>query len=116
LTDNNKDVPLPLGDDGEPKRDFKQMFDLNRTTLTRDMVERYYDAMMRKEVAADDIKVITAAAKEAEYKPVDIAAMKSTARLKVTGKIAEAREKLEAMERVSDAIGMDLFSWSTARR
>ena len=76
-----KDVPLPLGDDGEPKRDWGKTLDLNRTTLTRDMVERYYDAMMRQQVAADDIKIITAAAKEAEYKPADIAAMKGVAQL-----------------------------------
>ena len=110
-----KDVPLPLGDDGEPKVDFAKMMDLNRTTLTRDMVERYYDAMMRQQVAAEDIKVITAAAKEAEYRPVDIAAMKTVARLKMTGKQAEAKEKLEAMERVAAAVGLDLFGWSSGR-
>src|SRR6187397_3125772 len=110
-----EDVPLPLGDNGKPKVDFTKMMDLNRTTLTRDMVDRYYDAMLRQQVAAEDIKIITAAAKEQEYKPVDIAAMKAVARLKMTGKEADAREKLKAMERAADAVGMDLFSWSPSR-
>ena len=110
-----EDVPLPLGDDGKPKRDWTKTLDLNRTTLTRDMVDRYYDAMMRQQVAAEDIKVISAAAKESEYKPVDIAAMKSVAKLRMTGKEAEAREKLEALQRAAEAIGMNLFSWSPSR-
>jgi len=110
-----EDVPLPLGDDGKPKRDWTKTLDLNRTTLTRDMVDRYYDAMQRQQVAAEDIKIITAAAKEQEYKPVDIAAMKTLARLKMTGKEAEAREKFDALERAAQAVGMDLFSWSPSR-
>lgn len=111
-----QDVPLPLGDDGEPKRDWSKSLDLNRTTLTRDMVDRYYDAMQRQQVAAEDVKIITSAAKEAEYRPVDIAAMKAVARLKMTGKESDAREKLEAIERVADAVGMDLFGWANVRR
>lgn len=110
-----EDVPLPFGDDDKPTGEFNKMLDLNRTTLTRDMVERYYDAMQRQQVAAEDIKIITSAAKEAEYKPVDIAAMKVVAKLKMTGKQNEAKEKLEAMERVADAVGMDLFGWSSVR-
>ena len=110
-----KDVPLPLGDDGEPKVDFAKMMDLNRTTLTRDMVERYIDAMQRQQVAAEDIKIITAAAKEAEYKPKEITAMKNVAKLRMTGKEADAKENLEALERVAAAVGMDLFGWASVR-
>jgi hypothetical protein len=111
-----EDVPLPLGDDGEPKRDFTKMLDLNRTTLTRDMVDRYLDAMQRQQIAAEDIKIITASAKEQEYKPNDIAAMKLVAKLKLNGKQTEAREKLEALERVSEAVGFDLFGFPSVRK
>ncbi len=110
-----KDVPLPFGDADEPKRDWTKTLDLNRTTLTRDMVERYIDAMQRQQVAAEDIKIITASAKEAEYKPKEIAAMKDVAKLRMSGKEADAKEKLEALERIAAAVGMDLFSWGASR-
>lgn len=35
------DAPLPFGDDNEPKRDWTETLDLNRTKLTRDMVDRF---------------------------------------------------------------------------
>jgi hypothetical protein len=109
----HEDVPLPLGD--EPKRDWTTTLDLNRTKLTQDMVDRFHDAMTRQQIAAEDIKVIALAALEAEFSKRDIGAMKTIAKLRLNDKSSEAREKLEALERIGQAVGMDLFDWGAAR-
>lgn len=110
-----EDTPLPLGDDNEQRRDFTKMLDLNRTQLTRDMVDRLQDAMTRQQIAAEDIRVIVASAIEQEFSKRDIGAMKTIAKLRLNDKKSEAREKLEALERISRTVGMDLFDWSAAR-
>lgn len=109
------DIPLPLGDENEPKRDWTKTLDLNRTQLTKDMVDRFLDAMQRQQIAAEDIKIIAVAALEQEFSKRDIGAMKAIAKLRLNDKKSEAQEKLEALERIGKAVGFDLFDWSTAR-
>ncbi len=111
----HEDVPLPLGDDGEPKRDFGKMLDLNRTTLTRDMVDRFLDAMQRQQIAAEDIKIIAISALEQEFSKREIGAMKAIAKLKMSDKKSEASEKLEALERIGKIVDFDLFDWGASR-
>lgn len=95
----------------EPKRDFVKILDLNRSQLTKDIVTQLEDAMRRQDVAADDIKEITASAKEQEYGPRDIAAMKKIAKLRLKDKCLDAREQLEALSRIGKAVEFDLFDW-----
>lgn len=89
---------------------------MNRTQLTRDMVDRYLDAMQRQQIAAEDVRIITASALDQEFNKRDIGAMKAIAKLKMNDKKAEAQEKLEALERIGKAVGFDLFDWGAARR
>ena len=96
----------------EPKRDLEKMFDLNRSQLTRDLVNQFEDAMRRQETAADDIKEITATAKEQEYGPRDIEAMKKIAKLRLKDKGGAAREQLESLSRIGKTVGFDLFDWA----
>lgn len=110
-----EDTPLPLGDDNEPRRDFTKMLDLNRTQLTRDMVDRLQDAMTRQQIAAEDIRVIVASAIEQEFSKRDIGAMKQIAKLRLNDKKSEAREKLEALERIGKAVDFDLFDFAGVR-
>lgn len=91
---------------------WENKLDLNRSQLTRDIVSQLEDAMRRQEVAADDIKEITASAKEQEYGPRDIAAMKKIAKLRLKDKGGDAREQLEALSRIGKAVEFDLFDWS----
>lgn len=92
-------------------RDFEQMLDLNRTQLTRDLVSQFEEAMRRQKVAGDDIKEIAATAHEQEFGPRDIAAMKQIAKLRLTDKGGEAKEKLAALERIGKLVQFDLFDF-----
>lgn len=109
------DTPLPIGDDNGPTRDWTATLDLNRTKLTRDMVDRFEDAMQRQQIAAEDIKVIALAAMEAEFSKRDIGAMKTIAKMRLKDQKGAAQEKLEALERIGKAVGYNLFDWSAAR-
>lgn len=109
------DVPLPLGDDGEPHRDWEKTLDLNRTQLTRDMVDRMLDAMQRQQIAADEIKIISVYALGQEFSKREIAAMKAIAKLKMNDKKSDAQEKLEALDRVGKTVGFDLFDFAGVR-
>lgn len=111
----HEDEPLPLGDNGEPKRDWTKTLDLNRTKLTCDMVDRFFDAMTRQQIAAEDIKVITLSAIEAEFSKRDIGAMKTIAKLKLKDQKSRAQEKLEALERISKIVQFDLFDFAAVR-
>jgi uncharacterized protein (UPF0335 family) len=97
------------GESGEPKRDWARALDLNRTQLTKDLVDQLEDALRRQQVAADDVKAICASAKEQEYRPFEVAAMKAVARLRLQDKGPEAKEKLQALEKVCRAVEFDLF-------
>ena len=99
----------------ETPRDFERMLDLNRTQLTRDIVEQMEGAMRRQQSAAEDLRAIVASAKEQEYPVRDIAAMKQIARLRLQDKCSEASDKLEALQRIGKTVGVDLFEWAGAR-
>ncbi len=103
-------------DDSEPPRDFAKIFDLDRSTLTKSMVQRMEECMRQAKVAADDLKAVVAECVEREFSPRDIAAMKKLAKLRLEDKGGVAREQLEAMQRIGAAIGFDLFDWADARK
>lgn len=99
----------------EPKRDFAKMFDLDRTTLIRSMVDRMEQSMRDADAARDDLKEIVSECREAEFGPRDIAAMKKIAKLRKDDKGGDAKEQLEALERIGAAVGFDLFDWAAAK-
>ncbi len=105
----------PGKDGGEPKRDFAKMFDLNRSTLTKSYVDQMERCLRDAATARDELKEIAATAKEAEFSPRDIQAMKKIAKLRLDDKKGAAQEQLEALERIGKAVGFDLFDWSAAR-
>jgi uncharacterized protein (UPF0335 family) len=101
---------MPKDDSGG--RDFEKIFDLNRSTLTSSMVQRMEECMRAAKVAADDLKEVVAECVEREFKPLDIAAMKKHAKLRLQDKVGAAREQLEALHRIGKAIKIDLFDWA----
>ena len=92
-----------------PTFDFVEMFDLERTTLTANMVNRIEACLRQAEAASDDLKAVVAECREQEYRPKDIMAMKTIARLRLKDRIADAREQLAALQRVSRAVQIKLF-------
>jgi uncharacterized protein (UPF0335 family) len=102
-------------DDSGPERDFAKIFDLDRSTLTKSMVERMEECLRQTKVAANDLKEVVAECVEREFAPRDIAAMKKLAKLRLEDKGAVAREQLEAMHRIGLAIQFDLFDWSNGQ-
>ena len=102
-------------DGAEPKRDFAKMFDLDRTTLIRSMVDRMERCLRDAEAARDDLREVVAECKEAEFGKRDIEAMRKIAKLRLDDKKASAQEQLEALERVGKAVGFYLFDWAAAR-
>lgn len=103
------------GDGREPKRDFAKMFDLDRTTLTRNMVDRMEACLRDAQTARDELKEVVADCAEREFSKRDIQAMKKIAKLRLDDKKGAAQEQLEALERIGKAVGFDLFDWSAAR-
>lgn len=99
----------------EPKRDLDEIFDLSRKKLTRSMVDRYEAKMREADQIKDDIAQITAECKDAGFKPRDIKAMKKIAKLRKDDKGGAAREQLEALQRIGDACGFDLFDWAAVQ-
>jgi uncharacterized protein (UPF0335 family) len=95
----------------EPKRDFTKMFDLDRTTVIKNMVDRMEQCLRDAEAARDDLKEIMADCKEREFGKRDIEAMKKIAKLRLDDKKGAAQEQLEALERIGKAVGFDLFDW-----
>lgn len=103
------------GEDSEPKRDFAKMFDLDRTTLTKNMVDRMERCLRDAQIARDELKEVIAECNEAEFGKRDIEAMKKIAKLRLDDKKAQAQEQLEALERIGKAVDYDLFDWAAAR-
>ena len=99
---------------GEPKRDFEKMFDLDRTSLTKNMVDRMETCLRDVQTAQADLKAIVAAAREAEFSKRDVEAMRKIAKLRLDDKKGAAQEQLEALEKIGKAVGFDLFSWAAA--
>ena len=97
-----------------PKRDWAATLDLNRETATKSFVDRMEECMRAAEVAKDDLKEVLAQAKEAEFSPRDVEAMKKIAQLRLKDRRGRAQEQLEALQRVGKAVGFDLFDWSAS--
>lgn len=98
-----------------PRRDFAKMFDLGRTTRIKDIVDQIEREMRDADAARDNLKAIVAKCRKEQFSPRDIAAMKKIAKLRKDDKAGDAREQLEALERIGKAVGMDLFDWGASR-
>lgn len=105
-------IPNDAAPHEAPKRDWSATLDLDRRTATRNFVDRMEECMRAAEAAADDLKEVLAQAKEAEFGPRDIAAMKKIAKLRLKDQGGRAREQLEALSRVGKAVAFDLFDWA----
>ncbi len=99
----------------EPKRDFGKMFDLDRSTLTKSFVDRMEECLRQQQIASDDLKQVCADAVEAEFGPHDIKAMKKIARIRLKDQQSDARDQLEALERIGRAVQFELFDWDERR-
>jgi hypothetical protein len=86
--------------------------DQNRTTLTSDLVDQMEEAMRSIQGAQEDLKAIAETALEHEFTAREVAAMKAIAKIRLKDKKIEAKEKLEALERVGKAVGFDLFDFA----
>ena len=95
-----------------PKRDWMATLDVNRTTITKSMVDRMEECLRAQEAAAADLKEVLHDAAEAEFSKRDIEAMKKIARLRLKDQMGRAREQLEALDRIGKAVNCDLFDWS----
>jgi uncharacterized protein (UPF0335 family) len=105
----------PRGEE-HPKRDLHKMFDLDRKTLIKSMVDRMEQALREQDAARDDLKEIVSECREAEFGPRDIAAMKKIAKLRKDDKGGDAKEQLEALQRIGNAVGFDLFDWAATAK
>lgn len=102
-------------DEHQPTRDFEKMLDLDRTTLTKSMVDRMEQCLRAATAAREDLKEIIAECRDDhEFGPRDIMAMKRIAKLRLDDKGSEAKEQLEALQRIGRAVGFDLFDWANA--
>jgi uncharacterized protein (UPF0335 family) len=104
--------PEPDDDGDEPDRDFAKMFDLDRSTLIKTLVDAMEQTYRDTDAARDSLKEIVSQCRAAEFPPRDIIAMKRIARLRKDDKGGEAREQLAALERIGHAVGYDLFDWA----
>ena len=98
--------------DDEHGRDLGKMFDLDRSTLTKNMVDRMEACLRQAEAARDDLKEVVAECVIAEFRKHDIAAMRKIAKLRLADKAADARDQLAALQRIGRAVGLDLFDWA----
>lgn len=85
------------------------MTESNSTTITKGYVDRFENLYRSQESITADLAELSDEIKEAGVSPKDAAAIKAIAKLRVNGKAEKAREKLEAMSRVAEAMEMDLF-------
>lgn len=101
----------------EPKRDkdLAEIFDLDRKRAVRTLVDNMEQSLRDIQTAQDDLKELVSSAREAAFSARDIAAMKTIARLRLKDEAGAAREKLEALERISEAVGFNLFDWADSR-
>lgn len=104
-----------MTNDEKPTADLNKLFDLDRKQLTRQMVDNIEQCMRDVQSAQEDLRQIIAGGKEAGFSPRDLSAMKTIARLRLKDEGGVAREKLEALERIGQAVGFDLFDWAAVR-
>jgi hypothetical protein len=97
----------------EPKpNDLSQIFDVDRSQLVARMTSNFENCLRDIATAQDDLKELVASCREAGIGPNEIAAMKMVARVRMKDQAGAAREKLEALDRVGKAAGLDLFDWA----
>jgi uncharacterized protein (UPF0335 family) len=89
-----------------------KVVDIDPAMAIKRFVNRIETAMRDIANAQDDLKAIVFEAKEACISPKDIASMKTIAKLRLKDQIADAREKLESLERISRIVQLDLFGWA----
>ena len=70
-----------------PPIDLSKMFDLDRSTLTSEMVAEFEDGIEARALAGERIKKTAAVCKEHGFKPVEIRAMKRLAKLRYDDKV-----------------------------
>jgi uncharacterized protein (UPF0335 family) len=99
------------GEGGGRDPELAKMFDLDRSTLVANFVNRMEECLRQAENASNDLKQVVAECNEAEFRKYDIAAMKTVARLRLKDKLEEAAAKLEALERVARLVQFNLFAW-----
>lgn len=109
------DTVPPPPEDEPPRRDFERMFDLNRSSVIKGFVDEMEGRMRDIETAQGDLKAIVESAKEQEFNPNEIKAMKKIAKLRLKDQRGEASQELAALERVGKAVGFDVFDWSAVR-
>ncbi len=100
----------------EKKPDLSEIFDLSRHKAVANFVQRFEELMRQKDSVQQDIKELAAEAKDQLFSPLEIKAMQDIAKLRKDDKSNAAAEKLAAIRRVSNAMGMDLFAWSDNHR
>ncbi len=98
-------------DDSKPTGEFDSMLDLDRSTLTKSFVDRMEECLRQQQVASDDLKEVCAEATAAEFGPHDIKAMKKIARIRLKDQQSDARDQLEALERIGRIVQFELFDW-----
>jgi uncharacterized protein (UPF0335 family) len=98
--------------DAHPDRDFGKMLDLNRSSLTKNMVTRMEECMRAADIARDDLKEVVAECVQAEFGPLDIAAMKKIARLRLRDQQNTAKDQLRSLQKIAEAVDFNLFDWA----
>jgi uncharacterized protein (UPF0335 family) len=98
------------------KPDLSEIFDLKRHKAVTGYVARFEELFKERQAISTDIKELTDEVKEAEFTPVEVAAMKDVAKWKTSDKVLGAAVKLAALRRVANALKLDLFSWSDEHR
>ena len=99
----------------QPEGEWAKALDLDRTAITREFVNRMELCMQQAQDAQDDLKQVIADAKEAQFTPRDIEAMKKIARLRLKDQLVRAQQQLEALDRIGRACEFDLFDWAGVR-
>lgn len=94
--------------------ELSEIFDLDRRQLITRLTANIETCLRDIQTAQDDLKEIIASAREAQVSAREIAAMKQVAKLRMKDQVDEARGKLAALQRVGDAVGVDLFNWMDA--
>lgn len=94
---------------------LSEIFDLDRKGLTKQLVDNMEHCLRERDAASEDLRQIVASAKEAQFSRRDIEAMKTIAKLRMKDQKGAAQEKLEALQRVGNAVGFDLFGWASAQ-
>lgn len=100
----------------EKKPDLSEIFDLNRHKAVANYVDRFEELLRQRDQAQADIRELVVEAKAAMFSPVEIRSMQDIAKWRKDDKANAAAEKLAALRRVSNAVRVDLFTWSDAHK